>query len=77
MGGELSSVPALTGYDPRMLERSFTADVLGGKTRLGTIGRLLNRDDLTSADVCARAAFRRLGGICRTRPETRGRKNLL
>lgn len=73
IGQGLSGIMALGGHDPRILERAFTAAVLGGSTRLNTIGRLLNRDDLTAARVCARAAFRRLGGICgRTRPQTWG-----
>lgn len=73
IGQGLSGIIALGGEDPRILERAFTAAVLGGRTRLKTIGRLLKRDDLTAARVCARAAFRRLGGICgRTRPQTWG-----
>lgn len=77
IGQGLSGIISLGGEDPRILERAFTATVLGGRTRLNTIGRLLNRDDLAAARVCARAAFRRLGGICRrTRPETWGEECL-
>lgn len=77
IGQCLSGIIALGGGDPRILQRAFTASVLGRRTRLRTMGRLLKRRDLAAARICARAAFRRLGRICRrTRPETWEGKNV-
>ncbi len=69
----LNLISALGGGDPRILQRAFTASVLGRRTSLRSMGRLLKRRDVSAARMCARVAFRRLGGVCgRTRPETWG-----
>lgn len=67
----LTEIYSLGGGDPRILERSFTATVLGRRMKVRDLGGLLKRTGLSAARVCARAAFRRLGQICGvTRPET-------
>ncbi len=74
--GLVNGIDARRGQDPRIIQRAFTAAVLGGNTSVGTVGGVLKRRDLSAARICARTAFDRVRRGCRhTRPQTGGGKN--